>query len=79
MAAPLKILLITLKLVALEKLFFLVIDKFLRLLVKTLRADDKHYLLNRNNLAQPTHMQLFQKTKNFFPTFFWHFKIFIKF
>ena len=39
----------------------LVIDKFLRLLVKTLPADDKHYLLNRDNLAQPIQMQLVQK------------------
>ena len=43
----------------------LVIDKFLRLLVKTLPADDKHYLLNRDNLAQPIQMQLFQKQKTF--------------
>ena len=43
----------------------LVIDKFLRLLVKSLPADDKHYVLNRDNLAQPIQMQLFQKQKTF--------------
>ena len=49
----------------------LVIDKFLRLLVKTLPADDKHYLLNRDNLAQPIQMQfVILKTKSFFSTFF---------
>ena len=48
----------------------LVIDKFLRLLVKTLPADDKHYLLNRDNLAQPIHMQLSQKQKTFSELFF---------
>ena len=48
----------------------LVIDKFLRLLVKTLPADDKHYLLNRDNLAQPIQMQLSQKQKTFSEFFF---------
>ena len=57
----------------------LVIDKFVRLFVKTLPADDKHYRLNRDKLAQPTHMQLFQKQKSFSQLFFWHFKIFIEF
>ena len=31
----------------------LVIYKILRLFVNTLTADDKHYLLNRDNLTQP--------------------------
>ena len=43
----------------------LAIDKFLRLFVNTLPADDKHYLLNRDNLAQPIHMHLSQKQKTF--------------
>ena len=43
----------------------MVIDKFLRLLVNTLPADEKHFLLNRDNLAQPIKMQLSQKQKNF--------------
>ena len=48
----------------------LVIDKFVRLFVKTLPADDKHYRLNRDKLAQPIHMQLFQKQKSFSQLFF---------
>ena len=71
MAAPLQYLLNTLMAVALEK-SLLVIHKILRLLVNTLTADDKHYLLNRDNLAQPIHIQLTQKQR-IFPNFFWHF------
>ena len=43
----------------------LVRDKILRLFVNTLTADDKHYLLNRENLTQPVQIQLFQKQKIF--------------
>ena len=43
----------------------LVIDKFLRLFVNTLPSDEKYYLLNRDNLAQPIQMQLSQKQKIF--------------
>ena len=71
MAAPLQYLLNTLILVALEK-SLLVIHKIVRLLVNTLTADDKHYLLNRDNLAQPIHIQLSQKQRiilNFFAHF----------
>ena len=64
MAAPLQYLLNTLMAVALEK-SLLVIHKILRLLVNTLTADDKHYLLNRNNLAQPIQIQLSEKQKIF--------------
>ena len=64
MAAPLQYLLITVKVVALE-MSVLVIHKILRLLVNTLTADDKHYLLNRNNLAQPIQIQLSEKQKIF--------------
>ena len=71
MAAPLQYLLNTLILVALEK-SLLVIDKIVRLLVNTLTADDKHYLLNRDNLAQPIHIQLSQKQR-IIPNFFAHF------
>ena len=46
------------------------IQKILRLLVNTLTADDKHYLLNRDNLAQPIQMQLSQKQKTFSEFFF---------
>ena len=46
------------------------IYKILRLFVNTLTADDKHYLLNRNNLTLPIQMQLFQKQKTFSEFFF---------
>ena len=36
-------------------------------------VDDKHYLLNRDNLTQPIQMQLYQKQKHFFETLFLHF------
>ena len=49
---------------------FLVIHKILRLFVNTLTADDKHYLLNRDNLAQRIQMQLSQKQKTFSELFF---------
>ena len=39
-------------------------------MVNTLTADDKHYLLNRENLTQPIETQLSQKQKNFSPFFF---------
>ena len=45
------------------------IQKILRLFVNTLTADDKHYLLNTDNLAQLIQMQLSQKQKTF-PEFF---------
>ena len=69
MAAPLQDLLITVKVVALEK-SVLVIHKILRLFVNRLTVDDKHYLFNRDNLAQSIHMQLFQKQKTFSQLFF---------
>ena len=43
----------------------LVIDKFLTLFVNTLADDDKHYLLNRDNLAQPIQTQFCRKQKTF--------------
>ena len=48
----------------------LVIHKILRLFVNTLIVDDKHYLLNRDNLTQPIQMQLSQKQKIFSELFF---------
>ena len=33
-------------------------------------ADDKHYLLNRDKLAQPIQMKLYQKQKTFSEIFF---------
>ena len=43
----------------------LVIHKILRLFVNTLTVDDKHYLLNRDNLTEPIQMQLSKKQKTF--------------
>ena len=41
----------------------LVIHKILRLFVNTLTVHDKHYLINRDNLTQPTQTILYQKQK----------------
>ena len=43
----------------------LVICKILRLFFNRLTADDKYYLLNKDNLTQPIQMQLSQKQKWF--------------
>ena len=48
-----------------RKKSLLVIQRILRLFVITLITDDKHYLLNRDNLRQPIQMQLSQKQKTF--------------
>ena len=48
------------------------IHKILRLFVNALAVNDKHYLLNRDNLTQEIQMQLCQKQKNF-PQFFFPF------
>ena len=48
----------------------LLINKTLRLFVNTFTVDDKHYLLNRDNLTQPIQMQLSQKQKTFSEFFF---------
>ena len=41
------------------------IHKILKLFVNTLTVNDKHYLLNRDNLTQPIQMQLSEKQKTF--------------
>ena len=64
MAAPLKYLLITLKVVALEKVSFSN-TQIPKLFVNILTANDKHYMLNRDNLTQPIQIQLSQKQKGF--------------
>ena len=46
-----------------------VINKTLRLFVNTLTGDEKHYLLNRDNLTQPIEMQLYQNKKLFLNIF----------
>ena len=43
--------------------------KILRLFVNTFTVNDKHYLLNRENLTQPIQMELSEKEK-IFPNFF---------
>ena len=39
--------------------------KIVRLFVNTLTADDKHYLVNRDNLTLPLWMQLSKNEKTF--------------
>ena len=46
------------------------IHKILRLFVDTLTVNDKHYLLNRDNLPRAIQMQLSQKQKTFSEFFF---------
>ena len=41
------------------------IHKILTLFANTLIVNDKHYLLNRDNLTQPIQMQLYQEEKIF--------------
>ena len=50
----------------------LVIHKILTLFANTLIVDEKHFLLNRDNLTQPIQMQLSHKQK-IFPEFFFSF------
>ena len=46
------------------------LHKILRPFVNKLTVNDKHYLLNRDNLAQPIQIQLSRKHKNFSEFFF---------
>ena len=46
------------------------IYKIVRLSFNALTADNKHYLLNRDNLKQPIQMQLSQKQKTFADFFY---------
>ena len=48
----------------------LVIHKILGLFVDTLTVDEKHYMLNRENLTEPIQIQLFLKQKTFSEFFF---------
>ena len=57
----------------------LVIHKMLKLFVNTLTVDDKHYMLNRDNLIQPIQIELSLKQKIFSKLFFCIFEIYIKF
>ena len=47
------------------KKYVLVISKVLRMFVNILTADDKCFLLNRENLRQPIQMQLSEKQNTF--------------
>ena len=62
MTAPLQNLLITANVVPLE-MSLLVIHKILIVFANTLSVNEKHYLLNRDNLTQPIPIQLSQKQK----------------
>ena len=62
--APLPYLLITVKVIELEKVS-LVRCKILRLFVNTLTAYDNYSLFNRENLTQPIQILLSQKQKTF--------------
>ena len=46
------------------------IHQILRLFVNILTRDDKSYLFNRDKLAQPIQMKLYQKQKTFSQIFF---------
>ena len=46
------------------------IHKILRLFFNRLTVNDKHYLINRENLTQPIQMKLSQKQKIFSEFFF---------
>ena len=48
----------------------LVIHKILRVFFNTLTVDDKHYLLNRDQLMQPIQAQLSKKLTDFSEFFF---------
>ena len=56
-----------------EKMSLLVVHKILRLFVNTWTTDDKHYLLNRDNLAERI-LKNYLKNKKLFLNFFLHFQ-----
>ena len=53
-----------------RKKSLLVLNKILRLFVIILTTDDKHYMVNRDNLTQPIQKPLPQKQKIFSQFFF---------
>ena len=55
------------------------IRKILRVFFKKFTAEDKHYLLNRDNFASEIQMQLSQKQKTFSEFFFAFFKAILNF
>ena len=68
----------TLKVIAWVKVL-LVICKIIRLFVNALTTDEKHSLLNGDNLTQPIQIQFSQKQKTFSEVFFCIFETYIKF
>ena len=77
MAAPLKYLFITVEVVAFEEVYLS--DTQNPKTVKTLIVDDKHYLLKRDNLTQPSQMQLIKNKSTFSKFCFCIFQIYMKF
>ena len=71
MAAPFQYLLITMKVVALEKASFSDTQNP-KTVFNILTVEDKHYLLNRDKLTQPIQVQL-SKKETAFSDFFFHF------
>ena len=57
----------------------LVIHQIPRLFVNTLTVDEKHYLLNRDNVTEPIQMQLSKKEKTFPQIIFEFFKSILNF
>ena len=57
----------------------IVLHKVLIPFANTFIVDDKHYLLNRDNLTHPIQMQLYQKQKKISEFFSIISKIYIKF
>ena len=55
------------------------IYKIVSLFVNTLIVDDKHYLVNRENLTEPFQMQLSEKLKKFSEFFFGFLKSILNF
>ena len=55
------------------------IHKILRLFVNTLTVNDKHYLLNRDNLTQPIKIKLPEKEETFSEFFFAFLKCILNF
>ena len=72
MTAILEKLLITVKVNAFEKISFSDTQNP-KTIFNTLALNDKHYRLNRDNLARPIHIQLSQKQKIFSEFFFFAF------
>ena len=64
MTAPFRILLITVKVVALEEVSSSDTQN-LRLFLNALTVDEKHYLLTRENLTKTIRAKLSQKQKTF--------------